>query len=54
LTESTRRAANVSIVKANVDLIVCAGDPCVRAAQEATKTLPILAIAERHKAGPME
>ena len=35
-----------AIVRAEVDLIVCSGDPCVRAAQQATKTLPILAIAE--------
>jgi putative tryptophan/tyrosine transport system substrate-binding protein len=35
-----------AVIKAEVDLIVCAGDPCVRAAQRATKTLPILAVAE--------
>jgi putative tryptophan/tyrosine transport system substrate-binding protein len=35
-----------AIVKAGVDLIVCSGDPCVRAAQRATKKLPILALAE--------
>jgi putative tryptophan/tyrosine transport system substrate-binding protein len=35
-----------AIVKAEVDLIVCSGDPCVRAAQRATKTPPILALAE--------
>jgi hypothetical protein len=35
-----------AIVKAEVDLIVCSGDPCVRAAQRATKILPILALAE--------
>jgi putative tryptophan/tyrosine transport system substrate-binding protein len=35
-----------AIVKAEVDLIICSGDPCVRAAQQATKTLPILALAE--------
>jgi len=29
-----------------VDLIVCAGDPTVRAAQQATKTIPILALAD--------
>src|SRR4029077_13168742 len=34
-----------AIVRAEVDLIVCSGDPCVRAAQQATKTLPILALA---------
>jgi putative tryptophan/tyrosine transport system substrate-binding protein len=35
-----------AIVKAEVDLIICSGDPCVRAAQRVTKTLPILALAE--------
>jgi putative tryptophan/tyrosine transport system substrate-binding protein len=35
-----------AIVQAEVDLIVCSGDPCVRAAQRVTKTLPILALAE--------
>jgi putative tryptophan/tyrosine transport system substrate-binding protein len=35
-----------AIVKAEVDLIVCSGSPCVRAAQRATKTLPILGLAE--------
>ncbi len=35
-----------AVVKAEVDLIVCSGDPCVRAAQQATKTLPILGLAE--------
>jgi len=35
-----------AIVKAKVDLIVCAGDPTVRAAQQATKTIPILALAD--------
>ncbi len=34
------------IVKARVDLIVCAGEPAVRAAQHATKTIPILGIAD--------
>jgi putative ABC transport system substrate-binding protein len=34
------------LVKAKVDIIIAAGDPNVRAAQLATKTLPILAIAE--------
>ena len=29
-----------------MDLIVCSGDPCVRAAQQATKSLPILALAK--------
>jgi len=35
-----------AVVRAEVDLIVCSGDPCVRAAQQATKTLPILGLAE--------
>jgi putative tryptophan/tyrosine transport system substrate-binding protein len=35
-----------AIVKAEVDVIVCSGDPCVRAAQRATKTIPILALSE--------
>jgi putative tryptophan/tyrosine transport system substrate-binding protein len=35
-----------AIVKAKVDLIVCSGDPCVRAAQQATTSLPILGLAE--------
>jgi putative ABC transport system substrate-binding protein len=35
-----------AIVKAEVDLIICSGSPCVRAAQRATKTLPILGLAE--------
>jgi ABC-type uncharacterized transport system substrate-binding protein len=34
------------LVRAKVDVIIAAGDPNVRAAQQATKTLPILAIAE--------
>jgi putative tryptophan/tyrosine transport system substrate-binding protein len=34
------------IVKAHVDLIFCAGDPPVRAAQQATKAIPILALAD--------
>jgi putative ABC transport system substrate-binding protein len=34
------------LVKANVDVIIAAGDPNVRAAQQATQTIPILAIAE--------
>jgi putative tryptophan/tyrosine transport system substrate-binding protein len=36
----------VELVKANVDAIISAGDANVRAAQQATKTIPILAIAE--------
>jgi len=40
-------AAHASaIVKAKVDLVVCAGDPAVRAAQQATRTIPILALAD--------
>jgi putative tryptophan/tyrosine transport system substrate-binding protein len=35
-----------AIARAEVDVVVCSGDPCVRAAQQATKTLPILALAE--------
>ena len=35
-----------AIVKAEVDVIVCSGDPCVRAAQRVTKNLPILTLAE--------
>jgi putative ABC transport system substrate-binding protein len=35
-----------AIVKAQVDLIIATGDPPVRAAQQATKSIPILAIAE--------
>ena len=34
------------LVKANVDVMICAGEPPVRAAQQATKTIPILGIAE--------
>jgi ABC-type uncharacterized transport system substrate-binding protein len=34
------------IVKAQVDVIIATGDPPVRAAQQATKSIPILAIAE--------
>jgi putative tryptophan/tyrosine transport system substrate-binding protein len=35
-----------AIVKAHVDVIVCAGEPVVRAAQQATKTIPILAVVD--------
>jgi putative tryptophan/tyrosine transport system substrate-binding protein len=35
-----------TIVKAQVDVIICGGDPPVRAAQQATKEIPILGIAE--------
>jgi putative tryptophan/tyrosine transport system substrate-binding protein len=31
------------LIKARVDVIICSGDSAVRAAQEATKTIPILA-----------
>src|SRR5689334_13967244 len=42
-----RLAAHAAeLVKANVEVIISAGDPNVRAAQQATKTIPILAIAE--------
>jgi putative ABC transport system substrate-binding protein len=34
------------LVKAKVDVIVCAGDPATRAAQQATTTIPILAGAD--------
>src|SRR6516164_7920282 len=35
-----------AIVKAQVDVINCGGDPPVRAAQQATKEIPILGVAE--------
>jgi putative tryptophan/tyrosine transport system substrate-binding protein len=35
-----------AVVKAKVDVIICGGDPPVRAAQQATKEIAILAIAE--------
>ena len=44
IDELAKHAA--AIVKAQVDVIVCAGEPTVRAAQEATKTIPILAVAD--------
>jgi putative ABC transport system substrate-binding protein len=34
------------LVKAKVDIILCGGDPAIRAAQQATATIPILAITE--------
>ena len=40
-----------AIAKAKVDLIVAAGEPSVRAAQQATKTIPILAYRGRY--GPI-
>jgi putative ABC transport system substrate-binding protein len=36
----------LEVVKAQVDVILCAGDAAVRAAQQATKTIPILAITD--------
>jgi putative tryptophan/tyrosine transport system substrate-binding protein len=33
-----------ALVKAKVDVIICAGNEAVRAGQQATKTIPILAI----------
>jgi putative ABC transport system substrate-binding protein len=35
-----------AVVKAKVDVIICGGDPPVRAAQQATNEIPILGIAE--------
>jgi putative ABC transport system substrate-binding protein len=35
-----------AIVKANVDVIVSVGEPALRAAQQATKTIPTLAVAD--------
>jgi putative ABC transport system substrate-binding protein len=34
------------LVKAKVDVIVCGGDPAIRAAQQATATIPILAVTD--------
>jgi ABC-type uncharacterized transport system substrate-binding protein len=34
------------LVKSNVDVITCAGDPAIRAAQQATATIPILGITD--------
>jgi putative ABC transport system substrate-binding protein len=34
------------LVQAQVDVILCAGDAAVRAAQKATKTIPILAVVD--------
>ena len=34
-----------AVVKVQVDLITCAGDPAIRAAQQATKSIPIFAVA---------
>ena len=35
-----------AIVEAKVDVIICGGDPPARAAQQATKEIPIVAVAE--------
>jgi len=35
-----------AIVRSQVDVIVCGGEPAVRAAQQATKTIPTLAVAD--------
>ena len=40
------RRADAAIVKAQVDVINAGGDPPVRAAQQATKDIPILGVAE--------
>ncbi len=40
------RTHAAAIVKDRVDVIVCAGEPAVRAAQQATKVIPILATAD--------
>ena len=34
------------LVKAKVDIIMCGGDPAIRAAQQATATIPILAVTD--------
>jgi putative ABC transport system substrate-binding protein len=44
IDEVVKHAA--AMVKAQVDVIVCAGEPTVRAAQQATKIIPILATAD--------
>jgi putative ABC transport system substrate-binding protein len=44
IDELAKHAA--AIVKAQVDVIVCAGEPTVHAAQQVTKTIPILAVAD--------
>ena len=40
------------LVKARVDVIATAGDEAIRAAQQATKTIPILAMYRRYGRGP--
>jgi putative ABC transport system substrate-binding protein len=35
-----------TLVNAHVDVILCAGDPAIRVAQEATKAIPILALTD--------
>ena len=42
--ELTEHAA--AIVKAEVDLIICGGEPTIRAARQMTKTIPIVAVAD--------
>ncbi len=44
LDELTKRAA--LSVKGGIDILVCGGEPAVRAAQQATKIIPIAAIAD--------
>jgi putative ABC transport system substrate-binding protein len=44
LDELENRAA--LIVKGGIDVLICGGEPAVRAAQRATKTIPIAAIAD--------
>jgi len=34
------------VVKAQIDVILCAGDAAIRAAQQVTKTIPILAVTD--------
>ena len=36
----------MELIKANVDVIFCAGDVAIRAAQQATATIPILAVTD--------
>ena len=43
LSEEQFPAHAAELVKARVDVIICSGDSAVRAAQQATKTIPILA-----------
>lgn len=46
LRENELAGHAAAIAKAQVDLIIATGDPPVRSAQQATKSIPILAIAE--------